>query len=346
MPQSQDPTVMIPQYLVHPEIDLSGQEIRLFELTSAPGARLVEGIFHIVALHDPIAYTALSYTWGDSGKVKSIKVGGKRLKITQNHFGFLHSWDTSKLERPSLFWIDAICIDQTNLMERNHQVGLMKKIYTQAAKVLVWLGQEADNSDLVMKYMATQASAPLKRRGCGYRRIWTRDEGRALVALCERGYWRRIWIIQEIIHARTITVLCGEKSFEWISFEKLYAKLKTLELENWILHHDFAGGVLHSSACVMVWQRAYWRHPQTPTPRLRTLLDAFQNWKCSDVRDMVYGLLAMIDEDSGVVVDYSKSVEDLYEEVHVREVIYGSVNANDYQRFRNLLRQVLKRAQY
>ena len=104
------------------------------------GARLVKGIFYIVALHDPIAYTALSYTWGNLEKVKSIEVGGKRLKITQNLFGFLYSWDTSKLERPSLFWIDAICINQTNLIERNYQVGLIKKIYTQAAKVLVWLG--------------------------------------------------------------------------------------------------------------------------------------------------------------------------------------------------------------
>jgi hypothetical protein len=105
---------------------------------------------------------------------------------------FLCLYKTNELEEPPLFWIDAICIDQANVLERNHQVGLMKQIYTKAANVVVGLGREADHSDLAMSFIAKKGSAPLKPKGDGFRRMWTRDEGKALVALCQRSYWRRI----------------------------------------------------------------------------------------------------------------------------------------------------------
>jgi Heterokaryon incompatibility protein (HET) len=44
-------------------------------------------------------------------------------------------------------WIDALCIDQQNNSERNHQVRVMGKIYEMAIEVLVWLGCSADNPD-------------------------------------------------------------------------------------------------------------------------------------------------------------------------------------------------------
>ncbi|KAE9366371.1 HET-domain-containing protein [Stipitochalara longipes BDJ] len=331
---------------VHPTIDRSRQQIRLFELKSTKGASLVEVVFHLVSLSTSPAYKALSYTWGDPDKRKLIEVGGERLAIPQNLWWFLHSWDSSELENPNLFWIDAICIDQENVLERNHQVRLMKQIYSSAAKVVVWLGQEADDSDIAMKFMATKGLAELKRKGCGFRRMWTRDEGKALLALCERGYWRRIWIIQEIIHARKITVLCGKKSFEWNSFEKLYGKLKILEMKSWISHHEYAGQILDSSASVMVWQRAHWRHPETPTPSLETLLEVFQDWKCSDVRDKVYGLLGMVDQATAFAVDYSKSAAELYDELRTRELKHRSADGNEYLQFCSLLREVLKQAEY
>jgi len=165
----------------------------------------------------------------------------------------------------------------------------MKQIYTNAANVVIWLGREAEDSDVAMSFVANEGSAPLKPKGGAFRRIWTREQGKALLSLCERPYWRRIWIIQEIIHARQIIVLCGQKIFKWRSFENLYEKLKTIELRGWIAHHEFAARVLGSFASVMVWQRAHWRHPETLAPRLRTLLEVFQDWQCSDIRDKVFG---------------------------------------------------------
>ncbi|KAK3389895.1 hypothetical protein B0H63DRAFT_507373 [Podospora didyma] len=71
--------------------------------------------------------------------------------------------------------------------------------------------------------------------------------------LCERRYWRRMWIIPEILQARRITVGCGNKSFAWNDFEALYLRLKTLGDPGWLVHHEFATSVLQSPACVMAW---------------------------------------------------------------------------------------------
>lgn len=164
--ENQDSSVMISNCFtsneaqVHPTIDLSCQQIRLFELTSTTGASVIEGVFHLVTLSASLNYVALSYAWGTPGKRKSIRVGGKCLAISQNLWWFLHSLDSSKMERLDLFWIDAVCINQRNVLERNHQVGLMKQIYSNFAKVILWLGQEADNSELATEYMARQGAAP------------------------------------------------------------------------------------------------------------------------------------------------------------------------------------------
>ncbi len=47
-------------------------------------------------------------------------------------------------------WIDAICIDQANIDERSKQVLRMGRIFQQADRVLVWLGDDANQSDLEM----------------------------------------------------------------------------------------------------------------------------------------------------------------------------------------------------
>ena len=43
-------------------------------------------------------------------------------------------------------WIDALCIDQTSMEERNHQVRAMSKIYTQAARVVIWHSDISESS--------------------------------------------------------------------------------------------------------------------------------------------------------------------------------------------------------
>ncbi|KAI0188522.1 heterokaryon incompatibility protein-domain-containing protein, partial [Xylaria flabelliformis] len=272
--------------------------------------------------------------WGDTGTERKIVISNMgELTVGDNLWSFLRL-QSLVITRPTLFWIDAVCIDQSNVHERNHQVGLMKQIYAGAAEVYAWLGQKAENSDVAMHFIATHASKPLRRRGPGYGPIWSRQQGSALHALCERPYWRRMWIIQELLHAKDITVWCGSLRFSWGDLETLYLKLKTVEESNWFAHHKYHMMIMQSSAAVMVWQRAHWRHPDTPIPRLQTLIEIFRDWQCTDLRDKVFALSGMATRESTVVPDYALTTREVY--FAVLQNVRGQ-----QERFRALLSQIL-----
>lgn len=70
--------------------------------------------------------------------------------------------------------------------------------------------------------------------------------------------------------------------------------------------------VAQSSAAMMLWQRAHWRHPDTPVPRLETLIDIFRDWKCSDIKDKVFALVDMATSDSAIVPNYALTTSQIY----------------------------------
>src|SRR3569833_2294898 len=84
-------------------------------------------------------YSALSYAWGSPDQsVRRIKVNGIDFPVREN---LGHALAALRTAGERVFWIDAICIDQDNKQERNHQVKQMGDIYRRAAQVFVWLGQ-------------------------------------------------------------------------------------------------------------------------------------------------------------------------------------------------------------
>lgn len=321
-------------------LNYNGGQIRLFGLYPSvhDTCGIITGFFVYTDLATCPSYTAVSYAWGDTPEKDEnwpLTIDGVQgLHIRKNLWSFLTT-QSLVIATPRLFWIDAICIDQANLHERNHQVGVMKSIYSTASDVLVWLGPEEDDSDLAMDFLVKKGRRPLRPRGAGYRPIWSHQEGRALRDLCERRYWRRMWIIQEIIHAQQITIWCGGKRVSWAIFDKLYLTLKTLEDTSWFAHHKFAMDVLQSSAFVMVWQRAHWRHADTPIPTLQILVEVFQEWQCSDIRDKVYALVGMASTETAIVPDYSRSAREIYENFNNKHGL------RDEGRFHNLLSQLL-----
>lgn len=320
-------------------LDQARNQIRLFKLDPCRTGDKITGSFLYAYIEECPSYTALSYAWGDDVAAGTIRVGRNDnldtdLGVADNLLRFLRV-QSRMITKPKFFWIDAICINQEDLSERNHQVGLMKLIYTNASDVYVWLGGEADDSKIAMSFLSRGGPKPLRPRGSGFFPVWTPREARALVELCERPYWRRMWIIQEVIHAENIRVWCGDQSADWLAFDKLYGSLKTLDDMGWATHHRHAIAVLQSSALTMVWQRAHWRHPETPVPTLQTLVEVFQEWKCSDLRDKVYALVGIAATRTAVVPDYSRSARQVY-----LDVIDGD-DVVDKPKFCNLLSQLL-----
>ncbi|KAF2200987.1 HET-domain-containing protein, partial [Delitschia confertaspora ATCC 74209] len=172
------------------------REIRLVELVQNPEDEMITLKFHRKTDQDEIKYTALSYTWGDATRTRQVILEGKIFEIRQNLWQFLyqarkHSWY-------KLLWIDAICIDQDDAEERKHQVALMGSIYSEAEQVAIWLGPAAWNSDVAVHYLS--GSEKTYAKSVSTRSMGTK-EGivNAILDICERPYWRRLWIVQEVI---------------------------------------------------------------------------------------------------------------------------------------------------
>jgi hypothetical protein len=90
-------------------------------------------------------YEALSYTWGDPKVTISVEINGVEFPVTTNLFSALKR--LRKPARERVLWVDAVCIDQSNLDERAKQVRRMRSIYQRAKRVLVWLGDSGDHGD-------------------------------------------------------------------------------------------------------------------------------------------------------------------------------------------------------
>jgi hypothetical protein len=319
---------------LYSSLDLSVQEIRLLGLKYDTERSMIEASLRSIPMEACPPYVAVSYTWGDSTKRKTIKINGNPINIGENLWSFLHTIRTTKTGEHHYLWIDALCINQANIHERNHQVKMMKQIYQQAMEVVIWLGKEADNSNVAMDYITNKGLSPLKSKANGYRRMWTDDQGKAILALCERNYWRRIWIVQEVIHARNLTVCCGQKTFPWQALENIYHNLKAIESKGYQRHHNFAAQVLDSVACTMVWQRAHWRHPDTPTPTMMQLVRVFRDWRSTDIRDKVNALNGLAAPCTSIVIEYNSSVQQVFDAV--RDAAHEWEERDD-----DLLRQVL-----
>lgn len=135
---------------------LGEDEIRLLEVY--PGKLQDEIVCRLfkIRLSDEPVYAALSYVWGPK-EYREIRVNGNAYKVTKNLHYALQSFRTTlkpvhrrglsvtpRIPPCSILWVDAICINQSDIAERSQQVRLMFRVYSQANAVLVSLSALSD----------------------------------------------------------------------------------------------------------------------------------------------------------------------------------------------------------
>jgi hypothetical protein len=109
----------------------------------------------LASLKEHPTFTALSYMWGDASNTVPITVDGRKISVTSNLayalldiYPLLFKGDIPPDRHGTgRIWADALCIDQGNTEEKNHQLRLMKKIYSTAETVFSWIGR-CDNEAL------------------------------------------------------------------------------------------------------------------------------------------------------------------------------------------------------
>ena len=114
-------------------------------------------------------YTALSYSWGrnrdgDATLSHRINIDNAVLAITENLFDGLRRLRDAH-DHDLLLWIDAVCINQTDIPERNTQVSMMADIYSRASALAIWLGEGDEKEDRIALQMLQRAQNPRKGMG-------------------------------------------------------------------------------------------------------------------------------------------------------------------------------------
>lgn len=144
-------------------------------------------------------------------------------------------------------WVDALCIDQSNVEEKSAQVLRMRDIYTAAEYTLVWLGPSAEMSDFIMDSLEAQSRKyinmgeqpttlkgsvgsielvqSLMERNPEVIDLYSKPSFRKLVVgykdLLSREWWRRTWVLQEFVVAKDVYLQCGSKRAKLDAFESV-----------------------------------------------------------------------------------------------------------------------------
>jgi hypothetical protein len=258
------------------------------------------------------SYCALSYTWGKRATERWIRLNGMPFMVQPSLFEALRGIRSE--DGQMRIWADGICINQSDTAERNHQVGLMGKIYSSAKNVRVWLGPAADNSDFVLDYVERK-EARFQRGQAGENLDGDRgpdeEETKAFLeafrALHRRPYWSRAWIKQEVILAKELIIHCGAKSANG---------LRLLVEAHWHCFWPFGIGgraALTDEIANLSMHRTNRQNGKRET--LEVLLKRYGRTSCLDARDRVFSVLSIAADCEGYedkMADYSISLPALF----------------------------------
>ncbi|KAN0083382.1 Heterokaryon incompatibility protein (HET) domain containing protein [Elaphomyces granulatus] len=123
--------------------------IRLLELLPGNPEEEIICKIHTVSMSENPKYEALSYTWGDPSKPSPISVNGHKCNVAINLFLALRRLRRQKASR--MLWVDAVCINQSNVHEKSGQVAMMGEIYEAASEVVAWLGEPTSEPGVASK---------------------------------------------------------------------------------------------------------------------------------------------------------------------------------------------------
>ncbi|KAK5083204.1 hypothetical protein LTR05_007088 [Lithohypha guttulata] len=222
--------------------EMKGTQMRLLRLRNNGSEKITEsadiGDLIIVDLNSGTLpqYTALSYTWGKEDRPNRMIVSGNTIMLTNNLFDILQTIQSARtrsnsgglcdlVQKPLMnyIWIDAICINQDDKNEKKSQVDLMASIFGQASLTLVWWGPAAHNSDLAMDWLTSTANIPQAyfeqiSDSEMLSRVYDRSAWEALCGVLMRPYFRRRWIIEEVVLSKHALIVCGYRTLEWETF--------------------------------------------------------------------------------------------------------------------------------
>ena len=273
-------------------------------------------------LDENVEFEALSYVWGDLETTRKIFLNREPFNITTNLEMALRQLRSETEDR--ILWVDALCINQNNISERNSQVGRMDSVYKLASRIVLWLGPEQQRTEQAMSLILTAEEHHFEHS-------WflksTESENSldvfyTVALLLASAYWERLWIVQEVGFARAITIYTGRFTVEYNAFTKFMSSfVETMRtypsVFERLIREDYSWNYLYQFFKLQG-PNIILRPGETRSRGLKAvgLLQRMRNQQCRDPRDHVYGVLGMTDlaknSNDGLLIDYSKPIDQVF----------------------------------
>jgi hypothetical protein len=322
----------------------NGGEIRLVALQPAksPSAP-IHCELQCVCLSENPKYEALSYTWGAEEPNETITLNGSDFRARQNACAALRRLRSTKIVRK--LWIGAISICQDDKREQGEQVSQMDEIYKKAEQVIIWLGECGKSGNIAMKSLATHnfsISNNLSVRRSqkkhqvyrGHRKMFAAlragesekglldGEIGEVADLLDRVWWRRVWIVQEVVLAKKAILMCGPDQVPWDAVKKRLRAEGVYGLQSEPSGHlHMVDGFIAKEGFqfpdkeyrILDELRTTWE-PGTWTSNIYDLLYRFRRLGCTNPADRVFAFLGLASRDTRVSItaDYSISTGQVY----------------------------------
>jgi hypothetical protein len=338
---------------IYADLDRSKHEIRVLQLSPVQENTPMSASLKTISLNaleaqDDSTFIAISYAAGSYEETEVIYVNGTRFNAFANLARALRqaaqARQKTELEHcPELIWADQICINQSNPVERAHQVGFMRNIYQSAKVVLACLGDDPSNGRCIEAVERLQCWSGLfidlddtkvlanGQMVADFRDEEFRQDWSALEELLRCQWWQRGWVYQEVVVARQVFVLFGDCIFDWETLSNTIRSV--VKMEQVVIGHllkddmDICQVVLNIvifSGLLFAEFMVDGRRDSAPTREkdLIGLLADARVCKVSDPRDRIFAFVGLVDPGYCIVPDYTVSPAAVFSLACKRIILY------------------------
>lgn len=256
---------------------------------------------------DGETFEALSYSWGGHLMLRRmIQANDRSFFVTDTVFRALR--ELQYPDRPRKLWIDAISINQGNVLERRSQVDMMGAIYRRAAPVIVWLGKAPSSLTSAFDYIRSMVARPDQ-----FDLIYGESSSwqESVLTILDTRWWSRVWIVPEVALPGKVVIRSGPNEILWEDLANFLAVGK-LRVKPRIINFVKAITELRKP------------HSDPPLGQLHFALQ-FRDRVASDPRDKLYAFRGLLQNpmSSTLQSDYHKDTYRVFAEFAASHLCNG-----------------------
>lgn len=128
---------------VYPVMRDPETRLRLLSFQSSPSSLTLKCGLEVYDTTDCPPYHAITYAYGDRACSHWLVLNGEEISMNQNGYNALQQVRAPVPGAP--FWLDFLCINQTDLEEKAIQVHKIAKIFAGSFEVWAYLGPHGDD---------------------------------------------------------------------------------------------------------------------------------------------------------------------------------------------------------